>query len=99
MHELLPAEHGVRVHSKHVVSVIELLPAEHGVRVHSEHVVSVIELLPAEHGVRVSSEHVGIHDEPRLVHNQRDPTVLVRIRTVRRLTLLVFRDCKNNHNF
>ena len=57
------------------------------------------ELSPAEHGVRVSSEHVGIHDEPRLVHNQRDPAVLVRVRTVRRLTLLVLRDCKNNNKY
>ena len=59
----------------------------------------VNELLPAEHGVRVCSEHVGIHDEPRVVHNQRDPAVLVRVRTIRRLTLLVLRDCKNNKFF
>ena len=57
------------------------------------------ELLPAEHGVRVCSEHVGIHDKPRVVHNQRDPAVLVRVRTVRRLTLLVLRDCKNHKIF
>ena len=57
------------------------------------------ELIPAEHGVRVRSKHVGIYDEPRVVHDQCDPAVLVRVRTVRRLTLLVLRDCKNNKIF
>ena len=55
----------------------------------------MIEVLCDEHGVQVCSEHVGIHDEPGVIYNQHDLTILVRVQTVCRLTLLVLRNCEN----